>query len=144
MSNPVLMAVPRNERRSLLRREDNSRASGNWGDWERIDLPQGTGGGGWNKEVRAVHRNAAFAILDRPLASGVRHLAISSLSGNRPSWWEAQRIKNEIAGDAATAVEVYPPQGEVVDEADMYHLWVLPDGLTFSLSSHHQPQRASK
>ncbi len=133
MTNPAVMTVSRNERRLLLRREEIARASGKWGAWERIDLPRGTGGGGWNQEVRAAHRNAVFAVLDRPLPGGVRHLAISSLSGNRPTWWEAQRIKNEIAGDAATAVEVYPPQGEVVDEADMYHLWVLPEGLSFSL-----------
>ena len=66
--------------------------------------------------------------------SGARHLAISSLSGIRPTWPEAQRMKNELAGDDATAVEVYPPQGEVVDQADMYHLWVLPGPIPFSLN----------
>jgi len=73
-----------------------------------------------------------FSVLERPVV-GATHLAITSLSGVRPTWWEAQRIKNEIAGEAATAVEVYPPASEVVDEADMYHLWILPDPLPFSL-----------
>lgn len=130
----ALATVSRNERRILLRAEAQRRASGNWGAWERIELPHGTGGRGWNREVRAAHRNGVFAVLERPVDGGVVHLAISSLSGERPTWWEAQRIKNEIAGSEATAVEVYPPQGEVVDEADMYHLWVLPGGLPFSLA----------
>lgn len=133
--NPVLMNVPRRDRRVLLRRERKRREGGAWGHWERIPLPAGAPGqpGGWAREVREVCRNAVFSVLVRPLASGVVHLAISSLSGARPTWWEAQRIKNELAGELATAVEVYPPQAEVVDGADMYHLWVLPDPLPFSL-----------
>jgi hypothetical protein len=75
-------------------------------------------------------------VLDRNLPDGTRHLMISSLTGDRPTWWEAQRIKNEIAGQNATAVEVYPPQSEVVDDADAYHLWVLPTSLGFSLHSN--------
>ena len=33
----------------------------------------------------------------------------------------------------ATAVEVYPPSDQVVDGADMFHIWVLPEPLPFSL-----------
>lgn len=62
------------------------------------------------------------------------HLAIASLSGERPTWWEMQRIKDELAGPDAMAVEVYPPAAEVVDEADMFHIWVLPQPLTFGLA----------
>ncbi len=44
-----------------------------------------------------------------------------------------QRIKDEIAGYDATAIEVYPPKSEVVDEADMFHIWVLRGKLPFGL-----------
>ena len=77
--------------------------------------------------------NDVFSVLDRYLENGVRHLAITSLSTVRPSWPEMQRIKDEIAGPNATAVEVYPPQNEIVDDADMYHLWVMAGPLDFSL-----------
>lgn len=133
MANAALANVPRNERRLLLRSEWSARRSGNWGAWEHISLPHGNGGRGWNREVRIAHRNAVFAVLERPIPGGVRHLAIASLSGIRPTWWEAQRIKSELAGEDATAVEVYPPQSEIVDGADMFHLWVLPEALPFSL-----------
>ena len=132
MTNPVLLAAPRSIRRSKLRDEARLRASGYWGPWQHIPLPNGAPGDGWCREVRAVHRNAVFAVLDRPVGL-VRHLAVSSLSGVRPSWWEMQRIKNELAGEAATAVEVYPPQSEVVDGADVFHIWVMPGDLAFSL-----------
>lgn len=131
--NPVVNRVSRNERRLLLSEERRRRASGDWGVWETIPLPHGTGGPGWNRDVREAHRNRVFCVLLRPVGNVATHLAITSLSGERPTWWEAQRIKNEIAGDDATAVEVYPPQAEVVDEADMYHLWVVPDPLPFSI-----------
>lgn len=49
-------------------------------------------------------------------------------SGRRPlSWDDLQAIKNEAAGEDALAVEVYPPQGEVVDEAPIRHLWIVSD-----------------
>lgn len=131
--NPALAKASRNERRVLLSDERKRRASGDWGPWETIDLPNGTGGGGWNRNVRHAYRNKVFCVLSRSTSGMAIHLAIASLSGERPTWWEAQRIKNDLAGEDATAVEVYPPQTEVVDEADMYHLWVLPEPLPFSI-----------
>mgnify|MGYP003494831939 FL=1 len=131
--NPVLAEITRRERRGLLAVEARLRRSGEWGEWNtlRIRPPCDFGGLGI---FSPVHRNRVFAVLGRMDFSGARHLAISSLSGIRPTWPEAQRMKNELAGDDATAVEVYPPQGEVVDQADMYHLWVLPGPLPFSLN----------
>jgi hypothetical protein len=44
------------------------------------------------------------------------------------SWADLQRIKNEVAGPERVAVEVFPPEAELVDEANFYHLWALPEG----------------
>lgn len=44
------------------------------------------------------------------------------------TWAAKQRIKNELMGSGAIAVEVFPPESELVDQADAYHLWVLPEG----------------
>jgi hypothetical protein len=41
-------------------------------------------------------------------------------------WHDLQRIKNEILGPEARAVEVYPPRSELVDDANLYHLWAWP------------------
>lgn len=40
------------------------------------------------------------------------------------SWRILQDIKNAVAGVDRTAVEIYPPEVEVTDTANMYHLWV--------------------
>lgn len=130
-----LMRLNRNERRALLRSEAVARKSAQWGPWEMLTFPRGSAGTQWAADFTTVHRNKAFSVLDRTLPGGVRHLAISSLSQERPTWWEAQRIKNEIAGHEATAVEVYPPQHDVVDGADMYHMWIMTEPLPFTLAS---------
>ena len=133
--NDILHFLPRNERRSVRALEASRRKSGVWPPWEKLKFPRGYAGRGWAAEFETAHRNWVFSVLDRTLDCGVRHLAVSSLSGIRPSWVEMQRIKDELAGPDKTAVEVYPPKAEVVDEADMFHIWVLAEPLPFSLAS---------
>lgn len=129
-----LQNTPRGERKALLERERKLRAAGQWGDWETLHFPPGSAGQDWAACFTTVRRNKVFSVLDRMDFSGARHLAVASLSGIRPTWREMQRIKDELAGEEATAVEVYPPRAEVVDEADMFHIWVLPGRLPFSLA----------
>jgi hypothetical protein len=131
--NDVLAKCSRFERRRLLAAEEKNRKNGTWGQWESFDLPNGTGSDGWSGDCRRAYKCNVFSVLERKLPDGVIHLSISSLSGIRPTWWEMQRIKNDIAGTNATAVEVYPPQNEVVDGADMFHIWVLPYKFTFTI-----------
>lgn len=42
-------------------------------------------------------------------------------------WKVFQRIKNEIFGEERTALEVYPRESNLIDVANIYWLWVLPD-----------------
>ena len=132
MKNP-LKNVPPKEQRRLLALERKFRASGDWGVWETIPLAPGQGGDGWAGQCHQVHRNRVFAVLVRMDHSGAIHLAVSNLSGVRPTWPEMQRIKDDIAGPNVTAIEVYPPKAEVVDEADMFHIWVIRGKLPFGL-----------
>jgi hypothetical protein len=46
------------------------------------------------------------------------------------SWYDLQRIKNELCGEERVAIEVYPAESELVDDGHLYHLWVLPEGQT--------------
>lgn len=45
-------------------------------------------------------------------------------------WRHFQAIKNEVAGPQREAIEIYPIESELVDAANEYHLWVLPEGQT--------------
>lgn len=44
-------------------------------------------------------------------------------------WSDLQRIKNEVVGAHRVAIEIYPPESEVMDQANMRHLFVLPEGV---------------
>jgi hypothetical protein len=44
-------------------------------------------------------------------------------------WRHFQAIKNEVAGPEREAVEIFPPESQLVDGANEYHLFVLPKGL---------------
>jgi len=48
------------------------------------------------------------------------------------TWDELQRLKAECGFGNHTAVEVYPPDRDVVNVANMRHLWVLPYSLPFA------------
>lgn len=61
---------------------------------------------------------------DDPRFGLVVHLWIRNNDGSTfHDWQEFQRIKNELVGPEWTAVEVYPPQSELVDDANLYHLF---------------------
>ena len=56
-------------------------------------------------------------------------------------WRHFQAIKNEVAGPEREAVEIFPPESELVDSANEYHLWVLPEGRWSPLGFiHGEPQ----
>jgi len=51
---------------------------------------------------------------------------IVATGGTRPVGWnEKMMIKNELFGEDRFAIEVYPKQKNLVDSADVYHLWVF-------------------
>lgn len=105
-------------------------ASGDWPDWiwSPANPPPGRG---WLSLVESTFRNGVFAVLQRKVETPwgeVVHLAVRNVEGTGISWADKQRIKNEIAGYERTAVEVFPAARDLVDEANMYHLWILPEG----------------
>lgn len=143
MTNPVLATMPRHVRRAILDKEGSRRRTGNWGPWQQLtDLDMSafklnhTSPGNWVRECHKMMVCDVFSVFVRkvPIGTGnVLHLAVASMSGERPTFHEMMRIKNEMCGPEHTAVEVYPPEAEVVDGADMFHIWVLPGPLPFGL-----------
>ena len=45
-------------------------------------------------------------------------------------WREFQEIKNDLCGKEREAIEIYPSESRLVDEANTFHLWVLPEGMS--------------
>lgn len=142
--NRAMRGLPKKEQAALLACERKRRRSGEWGPWETLTLMPGQAGSGWAAFITTAHCNKVFSVLDRPAEGGVRHLAVSSLSGKRLTWPEMQRIKDELAGLDATAIEVYPPRDHVIDGADMFHIWVLRGRLPFGLHLDTIPPAATE
>ena len=86
-----------------------------------------------------VNNRYSVQLSDEPSEWGVVvHLWIRRHDGEPTrSWSDLQRIKRECVEEGAVrvAVEVFPADEQLVDQANMYHLWVLPLGfeLPFSL-----------
>jgi hypothetical protein len=64
-----------------------------------------------------------------PGCAGRLSVLRSALSGGRwqdgITWDELQRIKGEVGFGDAWAVEVFPPDSQVVNVANIRHLWLL-------------------
>ncbi len=57
----------------------------------------------------------------------VRHLKVWRDDGKDGiTWDELQAMKDEFLGADCRTVEIYPPAGELVNEANMRHLWEVP------------------
>ena len=51
-------------------------------------------------------------------------------------WSDLQRIKDDLVGVDRVAVEVYPAAKDMVDVANIYHLWCLPAGFELPFGLH--------
>lgn len=118
-------------RQRLLEREKRALQTGEWGAWEDGPLPPRLSSLGWLSRVHTTKRNRIFAVLIRTIRTSwgeVEHAAIRNHASSDIPWAAKQRIKNELFGEERVAVEVFPPEPELVDDANMYHMWVLPVG----------------
>lgn len=65
----------------------------------------------------------------------VRHLAILHRDGIRLNkFYDIMSLKDLICGEDCEAVQVYPRRNEVVDSADVLHLFVFPRGFKWPLT----------
>ena len=98
-------------------RSDNAQRAPNQHSWGRCT-------GVWVSPLYVV------LVYTRETAWGeVTHLAIRRCD-EKPEipWRDMQRIKSELVGPERLGFEVFPPESAVMDQANMYHLWVLPEG----------------
>ena len=64
--------------------------------------------------------------VENPDAGRWVHLSIKRRDrGAIHDWRDLQRIKNEIVGPEAEAVELYPAESRLLDAANQYHLWCV-------------------
>jgi hypothetical protein len=52
------------------------------------------------------------------------------------NWRDLQTIKNMLVGEECFGYEVYPAESQLVDTANQYHLWCLPNGTHLPFGFH--------
>jgi len=82
--------------------------------------------------------NSHYLVFRRELRSMIEgqppqvHLSLRTVENDtRHDWREMQRIKNELCGPDWEAVELYPREDRIVDQANQYHLWCFAFQLPF-------------
>lgn len=60
----------------------------------------------------------------------IPHLKIRRHDGRAGISWDVlQRIKNDMVGPDMLAIEMFPPDDQVVNDANIRHLWIVPQDL---------------
>jgi hypothetical protein len=127
-------------RRAAQSKNRRSVRTGEWQPWQSEKAPRDCGhaGRGWFGELDRAWSNGIYAVMSRAVQTQwgeVEHVCIRNVGNSDIPWRDKQRIKDELFGADRVAVEVFPESGDLVDDAGMYHLWILPAGyrLPFSL-----------
>jgi hypothetical protein len=115
-----------------------------WGQWEKLDPNTESRKRGMRNPLTgmvAFWKNNVYSVQvyhqDVPGLGQVQQLCIRKHDGKaRVPWADKQRIKDELVGQDYTAIEVFPTAANLVDEADLYHLWVMPLGYEFPFGLH--------
>lgn len=93
--------------------------------------------------VEVAFVNNRYSVLRSDIATDIGliiHLWIRRLDGEIPSSWaDLQAIKDQLIGEERVAVQVYPKASELVDSANMAHLWVYPEGYAMPFGLRRKP-----
>jgi len=77
-----------------------------------------------------AYENSRYFVLLRRIASPLgpcTHLSLRRADRDAVhDWREMQRIKNELVGPEVEALELYPAESRLVDQANQFHLWCFP------------------
>ncbi len=95
---------------------------------------------GWFSELDKAWSNGKYVVMARNIQTewgAVTHACIRNAASTDIPWREKQRIKNELFGTERFAFEVFPPKSQLVDEANMYHLWIFPLGVPLPFNLNH-------
>lgn len=97
-----------------------------WTPFEQATVPE------YPKEV--VYMNSRYQVWVRPIGQvpGMgRCMELSIKTRDKAphhDWRDFQRIKNELMGDEAEAIELYPSESRLMDTANQYYLYVFQPG----------------
>lgn len=101
------------------------------GQFEKIDLTKANHPS-W---MSCAYRNNVYTVMIADKVKTTHGFAIRAMVQKHNDtpilnhWSEMQKIKNELFGDDATAVEYYPAKKDLVDLHNIYWFWIYPEGV---------------
>lgn len=95
---------------------------------QRDDCPRGCRAAWSNDNLIALVYDLKRTPIGDAIPIGVRRVDGKAV---RPTFYDMQRVKDQLAGTDAVAVEVYPPAADLVDAANLYWMLVLPGVTSF-------------
>lgn len=105
-------------------------------------------GTGWFGELnRCYLYEHKYCVLTREIKTEwgkVIHCAFRNAEGIDIPWAEKQWIKDSLFGENRVAIEVYPTKDRLVDEANMYHMWILPEEFELPFGIHDEDKSERK
>lgn len=86
------------------------------------------------KGMTRAYRNTRYTVMVYDNSPTTKGGAIRVMVQNHTDtqivmhWDELQKIKNQIFGPEAVAVEYYPAESQLINDHNIYWLWLFPDG----------------
>ncbi len=87
------------------------------------------------KGMTRAFRNTRFTVMvydHSPVSTGTAIRVMVQKHDDTPilkHWQEMQNIKNEIFGKEVTAIEYYPSESQLINDHNIYWMWIYPDGV---------------
>lgn len=136
---PQLAHLNRHERRAaiLFMERENAKFSGRLAEIPREQWPAPRG---LTLVPVRILRSAEFVVMVYDEGGGVLRLSVNRSHVDPAtlrwvdgiSWDELQELKSQAGYGDREAVEIYPPDMDVVNVGSLRHLWVLPSRMPFS------------
>lgn len=104
---------------------------------ELVKVPRSEWGFNAPPILLEVWRSKKYLVQIYATSTNVKRLSINKTSRHKGQWadkltWdELQDIKDKVGYGDSLAIEIYPKNKDVVNVANMRHLWVLPFSLPF-------------
>lgn len=101
-------------------------------NFERIDLSEASF---IPKGMTRAYRNTRYTVMVYDNCKTDKCVAIRAMVQKHNDtpivnhWSELQKIKNEIFGAETTAIEYYPAESKLINDHNIYWLWIFDDGI---------------
>ncbi len=118
------MLADRMRRKAAQERLQN--VVGPWRECPKDKMPQ------WMTRAYANNRYIVMIGDDTSTTHGTAICAMVQRVDDVPilnHWSELQKIKNELFGEEVTAIEYYPAESKLVNDHNIYWLWIFPENI---------------